>query len=234
MVAYQLNRNDDYDFPETIDFRATTTTTRRRASPPVGMETSAYLKKRSKTKAAFQQESSNSAYNLRKSLRILRVFMLGTIMFCFVMWEKNTIAPTPIALIETHHAVIAKEQKPDPVETQAMLRRVKNAHLDVPRTALKPSRYTPPNPSLAIPLNLDTLLVDVNQPQTSSDIPFFWHILKSGGTTTKDAAGMCLGKVEASESGVLDGHGSDKVLKKVNISRGQIEYVNGKEFSVIL
>lgn len=229
MVAYQLNRNDDYDFPETIDFRATRTT-RRRASPPVGLETSAYLKKRS-TKT-FQQESSNSAYNLRKSLRILRVFIIGAILFCFVMWEKKTIAPTPIALIEKHNVIaIAKEQKPDPVETQAMLRRVKNAHLDVPRTALKPSRYTPPNPSLAIPLNLDTLLVDVDQPQTSSDIPFFWHILKSGGTTTKDAAGMCLSKVEASESGVLDGHGSDQVLQKVHISGGQIEYVNGKEWN---
>ena len=226
MVAYQMNRNDDYEFPQTIDFRATATT-RRRASPPVGLETSAYMKKRS-TKT-FQQESSNSAYNLRKSLRILRCSIIGAFLLCFVMWENKTIAPTPIALIEKYD-VIAKEQKPDPVETQAMLRRVKNAHLDVPRTALKPSRYTPPNPSLAIPLNLDTLLVDVNQPQTSSDIPFFWHILKSGGTTTKDAAGMCLGKVEASESGVLDGHGSDQVLQKVHISRGQIEYVNGKEF----
>lgn len=55
----------------------------------------------------------------------------------------------------------------------------------------------------------------------------FYDLFFKGGTTVKDAAGMCLGKVEASESGVLDGHASDSSLKKVQISQGTIQYVNG-------
>ena len=229
MVAREENYDDVYNFPD-VRFH---TTTRRRGSPPIGaigMQTSANLKKRS-TKA-FQKESRDSARSFLKTLRFVRFFfIIGTIITLLVNWEQ-TIRTYPVVLADLPGLVqeVTKE-KSDLVETQVMLRlrRVRKAHLDVPRNPLKPTTYTPPNPALAIPRNLDTLLADIDKPLSPSDVPFFWHILKSGGTTIKDAAGMCLGKVEASESGVLDGHRADQALQKVHISGGSIDYVNGKE-----
>jgi len=226
MVAREENYDDVYNFPD-VRFH---TTTRRRGSPPIGaigMQTSANLKKRS-TKA-FQKESRDSARSFLKTLRFVRFFfIIGTIITLLVNWEQ-TIRTYPVVLADLPGLVqeVTKE-KSDLVETQVMLRlrRVRKAHLDVPRNPLKPTTYTPPNPALAIPRNLDTLLADIDKPLSPSDVPFFWHILKSGGTTIKDAAGMCLGKVEASESGVLDGHRADQALQKVHISGGSIDYVN--------
>jgi len=230
-------REDEHcGFPDSIHVR---TMARRRGSPPGSprlgssagrLETSADLKRRS-TKA-FQLESSNSARNFGKTLRFARFFIIGSLVTAFITWE-NHFRPRPGVLTDLPEAQGAIDEllkprmgTPDPAETQAMLRRVEKAYLDVPRSAFNPTKYTPPNPALTIPRNLDILLADIDKPHSPSDVPFFWHILKSGGTTTKDAAGMCLKKVEASESGILEGHQLDQVIQKVHLSGGAIEYVN--------
>lgn len=60
------------------------------------------------------------------------------------------------------------------------------------------------NIAVVLPSNIELFLRDVHEPIEKNDVPFFWHILKSGGTSVKDAIGMCLGLVEASESGELE------------------------------
>jgi hypothetical protein len=238
-------REDEHcGFPDSIHVR---TMARRRGSPPGSprlgssagrLETSADLKRRS-TKA-FQLESSNSARNFGKTLRFARFFILGSLVTALIKWENHfrprhgvlTDSPEPQGAID--ELLKPRMGRPDPAETQAMLRRVERAYLDVPRSALNPTKYTPPNPALTIPRNLDILLADIDKPHSPSDVPFFWHILKSGGTTTKDAAGMCLKKVEASESGILEGHQLDQVIQKVHLSGGAIEYVNGKRIVLLL
>lgn len=114
-----------------------------------------------------------------------------------------------------------------------MMERIQKATLNVPRTAMKPSKFSPPNPKLQIPSNLDGFLTDIKKDMgQTNDVPLFWHVLKSGGTTMKDAIGMCLNKVEASETGVLDGHISDQQLQKIKIGQGPIQYVNGKRITL--
>lgn len=106
------------------------------------------------------------------------------------------------------------------------LQRIKESELDVPRLATKPSRMRQHNPSLIIPQNIDKFYQDIALPRTAGDVPVFWHILKSGGTTMKDIFGACMGKVESSEAGVLEGHINDSTIQKINL-HSVIEYVNG-------
>ena len=54
--------------------------------------------------------------------------------------------------------------------------------------------------------------------------PFFFHVPRSGGQTVKDIVGLCLNKIQASEVGVRDGHGSETQLSTVEIDN--VHYVN--------
>ncbi len=83
------------------------------------------------------------------------------------------------------------------------LKRIKDAEVIVPRLATKPSHRIQPNPSLQIPQNIDKMFQDITTPRQSTDIPVFWHILKSGGTSMKDLFGECMAKVEAAEAGMV-------------------------------
>lgn len=65
---------------------------------------------------------------------------------------------------------------------------------------------------------------ELSSPRRKSDVPFFFHVPRSGGQTMKDIAGKCLKLTLASEVGVRDGHGRDPELKVVNIKDGN--YVN--------
>lgn len=65
---------------------------------------------------------------------------------------------------------------------------------------------------------------EVRDPPRRTDVPFFFHIPRSGGQTFKDIAGRCLNKVLASEVGVRDGHGQDPTLAVVEIEGNR--YVN--------
>ena len=55
-------------------------------------------------------------------------------------------------------------------------------------------------------------------------VPFFWHILKSGGTTVKELYTTCYRMIEANEIGVTEGHENDEDLAIVDF-RGA-RYVN--------
>lgn len=54
--------------------------------------------------------------------------------------------------------------------------------------------------------------------------PFFFHVPRSGGQTVKEIAGLCFSKIQASEVGIRQGHGSDTQLQLVTIDDSQ--YVN--------
>ena len=202
----------------------------------------AYQKSPSRRKSLQQTESANAAESLKKTINVAKLLSLVISVILLITWEGKAMRVTPIPLSDLGVASNGGNQltsSQDPVvpaskEVKAMLRRVKLAHLVIPRDARKPSRYMKPNPSLSIPSSVDSFLTDVSEPISPSDVPLFWHILKSGGTTIKDAVGMCLGKVEASESGIFEGHANDQALQKVHISQGQIEYVNGEKIRFVL
>ena len=83
---------------------------------------------------------------------------------------------------------------------------------------------------LGVPSVLETNLADLTDPPDDSgvDVPFFWHVPKSGGTTAKEYYGRCLGLVEASESGVSGGHGGDRSIQVFEMHDGEEmqSYVN--------
>ena len=56
---------------------------------------------------------------------------------------------------------------------------------------------------------------DTSEPYHKSDIPIFWHVPKSGGSTIKDVAGSCHRLVSASNIGTRDGHENDEFLQIV-------------------
>eukprot|EP01083_Nonionella_stella_P221525 791369_1 len=107
-------------------------------------------------------------------------------------------------------------------------RNISNANKEVRKRegTMKQINQSDSNNLVAIPNNIESFLRDVHEPIVKNDVPFFWHILKSGGTSVKDAIGMCLDLVEASESGILQGHDNDSSLEKVRIANGKIEYAN--------
>ena len=56
---------------------------------------------------------------------------------------------------------------------------------------------------------------DTSEPYHKSDVPIFWHVPKSGGSTIKDVAGSCHRLVTASNIGTRDGHENDETLQIV-------------------
>jgi len=61
--------------------------------------------------------------------------------------------------------------------------------------------------------------------QKDVDVPLFWHIPRSGGTTLQDIFGSCLGLTIANNVGVLDGHNSDESIQTFRYGEGAT-YVN--------
>lgn len=57
-----------------------------------------------------------------------------------------------------------------------------------------------------------------------TDFPFYFHVPRSGGQTIKDIVGTCLGKIQANEVGIRDGHDQDTGLQQVMIDGGR--YIN--------
>jgi len=69
-------------------------------------------------------------------------------------------------------------------------------------------------------------LADVDDlPLHQNDIPFFFHVPRSGGSTMKDIMGSCFGMVMASDVGARDGHKYDKTLQVIEDSEGS-KFVN--------
>lgn len=65
-------------------------------------------------------------------------------------------------------------------------------------------------------------LADLSDPYSKDlkEVPFFWHLPKSGGTSVKHMYSDCYGLVEACESGVAEGHLRDITLKVVTLESG--------------
>eukprot|EP00957_Ditylum_brightwellii_P179332 13661712-Ditylum_brightwellii.AAC.1 len=67
---------------------------------------------------------------------------------------------------------------------------------------------------------------------TYMDVPVYWHIPKTGGSTLKDIIADCHFKVVANEEGIADGHDQDMVsscqdLQLVDVGgHGRAKYVN--------
>ena len=60
--------------------------------------------------------------------------------------------------------------------------------------------------------------------QQQSDVPFFFHFPRSGGSTLLEIMSSCIGLVLASDVGARDGHGSDPNLQVIETPVGS--YVN--------
>ena len=65
-----------------------------------------------------------------------------------------------------------------------------------------------------------TNFADVTSPMKSSDVAFFWHIPRSGGSTVKHITAECLGLTQASEVGTVGGHIEDDELVAVHHIEG--------------
>mmetsp|Transcript_33852 Transcript_33852/g.49369 ORF Transcript_33852/g.49369 Transcript_33852/m.49369 type:complete len:590 (+) Transcript_33852:154-1923(+) len=62
---------------------------------------------------------------------------------------------------------------------------------------------------------------------TYMDVPVYWHIPKTGGSTLKDMVADCHLKVVANEEGIADGHDQDMDLQLVDVDgRGHAKYLN--------
>lgn len=171
-------------------------------------------RRRKQSAKDLQKESLNAARKLRFTLQISRIIML----FCisvFIYLTSNTMYPSNVYTSETTHA---KGHKVKVVVEEVF---------DVPLEARQATRFSSPKPDLQIPENLEKYFTDTNKPISPTDIPLFWHILKSGGTSMKHGIAFCLGKVEASESGIVDGHEHDTRIEKVTVGEGN--YINGKK-----
>ena len=96
---------------------------------------------------------------------------------------------------------------------------------NVPKTRPRlKSNLDLPNPSTNNNLIPSTLrnLADLSDPYSKElkEMPFFWHLAKSGGTSLKHMYSDCYGLVEACESGVAEGHHRDITLKVVTLESG--------------
>ena len=80
--------------------------------------------------------------------------------------------------------------------------------------ALLSSEQDPDDPD-APPIFGMSHFKDTTEPYHKSDVPIFWHVPKSGGSTIKDVAGSCHRLVSASNIGTRDGHENDQFLQIV-------------------
>ncbi|KAL7552674.1 hypothetical protein ACHAWF_015929 [Thalassiosira exigua] len=69
-------------------------------------------------------------------------------------------------------------------------------------------------------------LADVDGPyRRGVDVPFYWHVPRSGGGTTNDVLGSCLHLTLAADAGGSGGRGKEETLKVLHFSK-QVSYVN--------
>ena len=93
--------------------------------------------------------------------------------------------------------------------------------IDEERTPLAP-QVRRRQQAMGIPVAGETN--QANPVQQQSDIPFFWHIPRSGGSTLLEIMSSCVGLVLATGIGARDGHGSDPTLQVIETPAGS--YVN--------
>jgi hypothetical protein len=119
-----------------------------------------------------------------------------------------------IAAARQVNEVLPTQQENPPLQhTQAV----------VPKAPPKSEWNLPPSSTdqTLIPPDLANL-ADLSDPYSKQlkEMPFFWHVAKSGGTSVKHMYSDCYGLVEACESGVAEGHLRDITLKVVTLESG--------------
>jgi hypothetical protein len=182
----------------------------------------------------IDEESTGWIESRRKKRRKRRVVNASDIRFMNVA-RGLLVFISVLLLLSTRkfpqEEIIHKVQghnKPDTRGVQILDSSLIEEAIILPRNAIRPQHYSLPNPSQRIPEDLEQFYTDSSIPLSENDVPIFWHILKSGGTTFKDMYGECFNFVEASESGVLNGHINDPEIGKVQIAEGGITYANGE------
>jgi len=87
--------------------------------------------------------------------------------------------------------------------------------------SIKP-QHAASNRNVEIPLQYNSLK-DVIDPPSVDDVPYFWHVPRSGGSTVKDIMGKCLSLVLASNVGDRD----DSTGTDISVVRyGDIKFVD--------
>ena len=82
--------------------------------------------------------------------------------------------------------------------------------------------------SIALPKSFQNIADVSNFPANVNDIPFYFHIPRSGGSTIKDMMGSCLGLVGASDVGFREQYslGSNATKLEIITSREGSRFVN--------
>lgn len=68
-------------------------------------------------------------------------------------------------------------------------------------------------------------LEDLETSLRNTDVPFYFHVPRSGGSTVKDILGSCIGIVQASDVGARNGRKHDKALEVIQEENGS-HFVN--------
>jgi hypothetical protein len=119
----------------------------------------------------------------------------------------------------TDSAVSKTEEATTVEESQNLLATNNNYHDNLPQVTLpgqeNPEDHkfdlTPKTLSTAEKLQLSGYQDVWDWTMQETDLPVFWHIPKSGGSTFKDLMGSCHRFILASEAGILEGHANDTV-----------------------
>ncbi len=88
-----------------------------------------------------------------------------------------------------------------------------------------PNQDLSPGENVRLSKSLQMLADLDDMPLKESDVPFFFHVPRSGGSTVKDILGSCIGFVQASDVGARHGHKHDKTLEVMQEKDGS-QFVN--------
>mmetsp|Transcript_38857 Transcript_38857/g.58368 ORF Transcript_38857/g.58368 Transcript_38857/m.58368 type:complete len:342 (-) Transcript_38857:270-1295(-) len=107
------------------------------------------------------------------------------------------------------------------------------AHIPLTDDMHRPETLTlthPPPPDMPskifpLPEDMDQNYVDITEESQVGDTPFFWHVAKSAGSTSKSMYAQCAGLVVACEVGGREGHDREPELAVVEMNQG-LKYLN--------
>ena len=82
----------------------------------------------------------------------------------------------------------------------------------------------PPN-DVMLPTNIEENLLDIGLPRRSTDVPLFWHVPRSAGSTMKEIMGSCFNLVLAADEGAF----ADRVHTSTNAMEEDKNVINVKK-----
>mmetsp|Transcript_779 Transcript_779/g.1530 ORF Transcript_779/g.1530 Transcript_779/m.1530 type:complete len:1025 (+) Transcript_779:524-3598(+) len=138
--------------------------------------------------------------------------------------ERNDVGLDPL---KERNKIISKKGDDDDDDKTEILRLINSKTMEQDSLeAMGNLRPKPPDPVVQLPSSFESLVnVDELPFQRGIDIPFYWHIPRSGGGTVNDVLGSCLKLTLAADAGASEGHGHEDSLKKVTFARS-VTYVN--------